>query len=78
MACNECNHTMQNLGIENQRVFWCPRCGTVKSVDGQHENVTRPFRCDRYHLLREALLASQSAAPDFVRLTREALRESRE
>lgn len=21
---------MHNLGVEGQRVFWCPRCGTVK------------------------------------------------
>ena len=32
MACETCDHTMQrvNEGI-NPKVFWCPRCGTIKS-----------------------------------------------
>ena len=32
MACPTCDHTMQNLGVENQKIFWCPRCGTLKTV----------------------------------------------
>ncbi len=31
MACPTCSATMQNLGVEGQRIFWCPRCGTVKA-----------------------------------------------
>jgi transcription elongation factor Elf1 len=30
MPCNNCQGTMQNLGIG--RVFWCPRCGSLKFV----------------------------------------------
>lgn len=30
MACPICDHTMQNVGI---KVFWCPRCGTVKMFE---------------------------------------------
>lgn len=32
MPCVTCSHTMQNLGLNSQyrRVFWCPRCGTLK------------------------------------------------
>lgn len=37
MPCPTCDHTMQNLGVELaadspvNAVFWCPRCGTIKS-----------------------------------------------
>lgn len=33
MACNNCNHTMHGLGKTEggQRIFWCPRCGSVKT-----------------------------------------------
>jgi len=30
MACPNCDHTMQNLGVYNRRIFWCPRCGTLR------------------------------------------------
>ncbi len=29
MSCPTCTHTMQRLDQE-QRIFWCPRCGTLK------------------------------------------------
>jgi len=34
MVCRTCDHTMQrvNEGIK-PKVFWCPRCGTLKSED---------------------------------------------
>lgn len=40
MPCPNCDHTMQNLGVEAKFIFWCPRCGTVKTetrkyVDGK-------------------------------------------
>ena len=37
MPCPVCNHTMQNLGLETdaRRVFWCPRCGCVKTLTRQ-------------------------------------------
>lgn len=33
MPCPLCNHTMQNLGLatSGKRIFWCPRCGTLKT-----------------------------------------------
>lgn len=33
MACKICDHTMQNLGLAQSgaRVFWCPRCGSLKT-----------------------------------------------
>lgn len=27
MACQTCDHTMQSIA---SKVFWCPRCGTIK------------------------------------------------
>lgn len=29
MPCPKCNHTLQNIGAKDQRIFWCPRCGTL-------------------------------------------------
>lgn len=31
MACKTCDHTMQNVNNGQPPVFWCPRCGTLKS-----------------------------------------------
>jgi hypothetical protein len=42
MPSPACRHTMQNLGATRDRIFWCPRCGTVKSDTGGFENVNRP------------------------------------
>ncbi len=45
MACTLCNATMQNLGVEGQRIFYCPLCGCIKSVVG--ESVTVPLIASR-------------------------------
>lgn len=37
MACPTCDHTMRNFGVENQKIFWCSRCGTLKTVNGDYE-----------------------------------------
>ncbi len=34
MPCSVCGHTMHNLGVSGQRIFWCPRCGTLKDNEG--------------------------------------------
>lgn len=34
MACLNCEHTMQAVHLaEERRVYWCPRCGTLKNED---------------------------------------------
>jgi len=41
MACPNCDHTMQLIAgkfvpsADDYRVWWCPRCGTIKDIDGQ-------------------------------------------
>ncbi len=35
MACPTCDHMMQNLGATTDRIFWCPRCGTIRTIRGQ-------------------------------------------
>lgn len=44
MACPSCDHTMQNIGIVNPEVqtplYWCPRCGTLKSNGSGEGNYT--------------------------------------
>jgi len=44
MACPTCDHTMQNLGVDSgvdkhKKIFWCPRCGTIKEVVKDHEQI---------------------------------------
>ncbi len=35
MACLNCDHKMQCVaGLNDQPVFWCPRCGTLKMPNG--------------------------------------------
>lgn len=47
MPCMTCNHTVQNLGVDGQKIFWCPRCGTIKSVDAANfESVSVPKLAD--------------------------------
>lgn len=41
MACPVCDHKMQNLGVHEQRIFWCPRCGTLKMEDRGHRAIER-------------------------------------
>ena len=31
MACETCDHTMQRVNGGEPKVFWCPRCGTLKT-----------------------------------------------
>ncbi len=31
MACETCDHTMQRVNGGKPSVFWCPRCGTLKT-----------------------------------------------
>ncbi len=33
MSCKTCDHTMQSIGAlpNTKKVFWCPRCGTLKA-----------------------------------------------
>jgi len=36
MACSTCGHTMQGLVTQDSyKIFWCPRCGSLKNVSGQ-------------------------------------------
>ena len=49
MACPTCSHTMQNLGLEMNRAFWCPRCGTLSFGDGRHvETPALVERCQQF------------------------------
>lgn len=43
MACPTCDRTMQNLGVEGQRIFWCASCGTIKSIATDFVNISTPY-----------------------------------
>ena len=55
MSCPTCDHTMQNLGVDNQRIFWCPKCGTLKTESGDHSEVEQTIWTKR--LIESARLA---------------------
>jgi predicted RNA-binding Zn-ribbon protein involved in translation (DUF1610 family) len=46
MACPTCSHTMEGLDArEGERLFWCPRCGTIKQermLGGCRDNIGQP------------------------------------
>ena len=50
MACKTCDHTMQRVNNGEPPVFWCPRCGTLKTKDMVHgapETIEEPMLVDR-------------------------------
>lgn len=63
MSCPICKHTMSQLGLDqvNRRVFWCPRCGTLKTitqavtVKEEFEESESPKLVARARLLADAM-----------------------
>jgi Zn-finger nucleic acid-binding protein len=68
MACPVCSHTMQSLGLEAERVFWCPRCGTLKMTRGDHESIEAPWWMK---------LAVQDLSEELAREMRQSINPSR-
>lgn len=50
MACFACDHTMQRVNAGQPRVFWCPRCGTLKT-EGMVPEFQPPKLVGRAHAL---------------------------
>ncbi len=43
MSCPTCSHTMQTVAaVPGRHVFWCPRCGTLKTAHAAGDDVERP------------------------------------
>ena len=42
MACPVCGRTMQNLGSDDRRIFWCQYCGTLKEESGEFHRYELP------------------------------------
>ena len=42
MPCAVCDHTLQNVGAEGRRVYWCPRCGSLKIETGDFGDTQAP------------------------------------
>lgn len=57
MSCPVCNHTMENLGSPERRIFWCGRCGTLKETNGDFERVEMPAN------LRHVVAAAELSPP---------------
>ncbi len=41
MACPVCDHTMQKIS-DGPRVFWCPRCGSLRTLRGENVDDETP------------------------------------
>ena len=54
MACPSCDHTMQSL---RPKVFWCPRCGTIKDENGCESPTNRDELKERHDRLVDAVKA---------------------
>lgn len=59
MACSVCNHTMSNLGSPERRIFWCPRCGTLREYTGDFQRVEMPMNLDKILQAARLLLAKK-------------------
>lgn len=55
MACSNCDHTMQKLDVPDRRLFWCPRCGTVKNEGTLGDDFWTPALVVRCREFEEAL-----------------------
>ena len=54
MACETCDHTMQKVNDGMPKVFWCPRCGTIKS-EGSVPEFEKPIIVERANKLCQQL-----------------------
>jgi hypothetical protein len=50
MPCEICNHTVNNIGVEGRRIFWCPRCGTLRTENGDFINSESPWLVKRVRM----------------------------
>ncbi len=53
MPCAICSHTIQNVGAEGQRIFWCPRCGSLTTENGDHRQVEPTMLSRRVRSMEE-------------------------
>jgi hypothetical protein len=42
MPCAVCDGTVQNIGVKDQRVFWCPTCGSITNEHGNGQKFCEP------------------------------------
>ena len=61
MPCLVCGHTMHGLGVPEKQVFWCPRCGALKTELGEREEWDVPRLV---HYVRDAEELSVLASAD--------------
>lgn len=61
MACPTCDHTMRSVGGVGYVVFWCPRCGTIKTnhADNQNNLICLPTLIPRLQKFRNETMPRQ-------------------
>lgn len=73
MSCPTCSCTLQNLGLDagpelNVRVFWCPRCGTIRREVGDWSADDVPRLVGRCRQFAAAMVSGVCHATDWIRL----------
>jgi hypothetical protein len=53
MPCDICDHTVQNIGAKGRRIWWCPRCGSLRTKIGEHSQTDVPILVDRVRRARQ-------------------------
>lgn len=66
MPCEVCGHTVQNVGAEGQRIFWCPRCGTMLTEKGDFRTSEAPMLVQRVRTIRQCSANLNHPAQAFV------------
>jgi hypothetical protein len=57
MSCPTCGGTMEHIAQTSYRFnayFWCPRCGTLKWIQGDREEVSAPKLVERVRQFRDS------------------------
>jgi len=62
MVCKTCDHTMQRVNGGEPKVFWCPRCGTLKT-EGMVPEEDVPKIVGRAHALCTTLDEASDDCP---------------
>lgn len=75
MSCPVCNRTLQNVGADNKRIFWCPCCGTLmdQQIDDQGNITFQSHEVPRWtRLLRRTVRGEMYLMEDLCEEVHEA------
>lgn len=75
MSCPNCDHTMQGITSNTSgRIFWCPRCGTLKTVRDALEIIDSPSAIGRLRKIVATHLVGGTIARDILELVGQSIK----